>query len=62
MLSELNDVDEIIRTMIVPAASVMSKSQISVGIANSKYFKYTNRYDYIEKLARFHSEELINTR
>lgn len=62
MLSELNDLNEIIRTMIVPATSVMNKSQISVGIVNSKYFKYTDRYDCIEKLIRFYSDELINMR
>ena len=59
MLLELSETDEVIRVMIVPALSVMNMIQISVGIFESKYFKYSDRYDYIEKLIDFHSNYLV---
>lgn len=39
------------RTMIVPSSVVMSNRQISVGEHGSKYHRFTDRYDLIEKVA-----------
>ena len=49
-LSENGDFD---RVMVVPSKFVISNTQISVGVTNSKYHKYTDRWDYIEALSDF---------
>lgn len=44
---------DITRTMVVPSNQVIANSQISVGESKSKYHKFTDRFDYIEKAVSF---------
>ena len=47
------DGDNIKDLLIVPSKFVPSNTQISVGAINSKYYKYRDRWDYIESYSSF---------
>lgn len=49
----LGDDDSILRTMVVPSCRVMFNSQISMGLENSKYHAYTDRWDLIREASDF---------
>lgn len=44
---------EITRTMVVPSSEVIANNQISVGENRSKYHKFADRFDLIEKAVEF---------
>ena len=52
MLLELNN-EEVIKVMIVPSVDVMNIKQISVGVVDSKYHKYTDCYHFITNLSNY---------
>lgn len=58
VLVALDDIDEIIRTYILPSSTVMNNKQISIGEHNSKYGGYLDRWnilsDYIDFLKGGH--------
>ncbi len=41
------------KTLIIPSTIVSTQSQISIGEIRSKYFKYEDRWDLLEKYAEF---------
>lgn len=41
------------RVMVVPSSKVIANNQISVGAGKSKYHKFTDRFDLIEKAVEF---------
>lgn len=43
--------------LVIPSKFVVKNTQISVGENKSKYYKYSNKWDYLEKYANF-SESL----
>lgn len=53
LLFAINDSDEIEKTMVVPSKNVIAQNQISVGEYNSKYHKYTERFDLIKAVVGF---------
>jgi hypothetical protein len=53
ILVALGDSNSIERVMIVPSKFVFKNTQISVGKYDSKYHRFTDRYDYIEDLSEF---------
>lgn len=53
ILLELNERDEIDRAMVVPSHHVMFNKQISVGMKDSKYHRYTDRFDYLRDASSF---------
>lgn len=48
----LDRADEIKKMYVIPASVMSGKSQLSIGITNSKYDKYIDRWDLIEMLDR----------
>ncbi len=48
LLLAVNDDREIQRCMVVPSCYVVFNKQISVGVTNSKYHRFTDRWDLIE--------------
>ena len=52
MLLELNN-EEVVKVMIVPSVDVMNIKQISVGVVDSKYHKYTDCYHFITNLSNY---------
>lgn len=53
LLFAVSDDGEIERKMVVPCKNVIAQTQISVGEHNSKYHKYTDRFDLIDSVADF---------
>lgn len=53
VLRLLKDNSDLIGTLIVPSKDVPTNTQISVGEKHSKYYKYRDRWDYIEEYSRF---------
>lgn len=49
----LDNNDMIKRTLIVPSKDVATNTQINVGIVNSKYERYAERWDIIKKYSEF---------
>lgn len=45
--------DDIEKILIIPAASVQHNTQISVGEITSKYMKYVDRFDILDKYSEF---------
>lgn len=45
--------DEITKILIVPARDVQRNTQISIGEINSKYMKYVDRFDLLDKYCEF---------
>ncbi len=41
------------RVMVVPSSEVIANNQISIGVKKSKYHKFTDRFDLIEKAVEF---------
>ena len=54
-LITVSDDGNIERKMIVPSSEVIANNQISVGEHNSKYHKFTDRFDLIENASNFWS-------
>ena len=52
----LGEGSDIVKTMVVPSACVIANNQISVGIKNSKYNKFIDRWDLIEAACTFWQE------
>lgn len=48
--------DEVCRFYIIPSCHIFNKTQISIGEHKSIYYKYENRWDYIEQYSSFMSE------
>ena len=55
ILVGLDDADNIEKLLIVPSKFVMGLKQISIGV-NSKYDKFANKFDYIDKYINFYEE------
>lgn len=53
VLRLLEDNSDLIGTLIVPSKDVPTNTRISVGEKHSKYYKYRDRWDYIEEYSRF---------
>lgn len=53
ILITLNDACKADRFMVVPSKFVHTNKQISVGAVNSKYHKFTDRWDYIKTISDF---------
>lgn len=53
LLLELDDNDNPLKSMIVPARDVMEINQISCGVTNSIYDKYIDCFFYIDELLDF---------
>lgn len=45
--------DDIEKILVIPAASVQHNTQISVGEITSKYMKYVDRFDILDKYSEF---------
>lgn len=50
----LDEGDYVVKTLVIPSKYLMNKKQLSVGI-ESKYDKFNDRWDYIEKYSNFYS-------
>lgn len=50
----LDEEDHVVKTLVIPSKYLMNKKQLSVGI-ESKYDKFNDRWDYIEKYSNFYS-------
>ncbi len=59
LLFELDQADDIKRVMVIPSKFVISNNQISVGETNSKYHKFTDRWDYILQMSEFWNKAVI---
>ena len=53
MLYILNDDNSEKDTLIIPSKFVPTNTQISVGEINSKYYRYSQRWDYISEYCEF---------
>lgn len=53
VLCELDENNSIFMTMVVPSKFVIRNTQISVGVTNSKYHKFIDRWDYINEFSDF---------
>lgn len=42
-----------IKTLVIPSKDVPTNTQISVGETNSKYYKYLDKWEYIDDYSRF---------
>lgn len=54
----IGEVDEKDRTLIIPSAFVAKNTQISVGQANSIYYKYLERWDYVDAYSEFFNNSI----
>lgn len=52
----LSDDEKIEKTYIIPACVMTGKKQLSLGVGKSKYDKFIDRWDIIEKMVSFFDE------
>lgn len=50
----LDEEDHVVKILVIPSKYLMNKKQLSVGI-ESKYDKFNDRWDYIDKYSNFYS-------
>lgn len=53
VLRILSETNEVLSTLIVPSKDVPTNSQISVGEVKSKYYKYRDKWDYLDNYVSF---------
>lgn len=53
VLRILSDTNEVLSTLIIPSKDVPTNSQISVGEVKSKYYKYREKWDYLDNYVSF---------
>jgi len=58
ILVALSDNDELVKTFIVPSSNVVNNTQISLGVNNSKYDIYLDRWDILADYVKFLSGDL----
>lgn len=53
VLVVLGDDSSVLRTLVVPSCKVTPNKQISIGVKNSKYHVYTDRWDLLHRASEF---------
>jgi len=56
ILCLIGSMDDVEKILIVPAAAVQHNTQISIGEITSKYMKYVDRFDILDKYSEFFNE------